>query len=181
VTAAQAAQLLSEKPVSGWYVCRDLGIGSVPGLPDLRQRIQLCHNEGWTINTYCTQPGLPAPPLGKSCTRIGKEKYSCGANNQIVREYITLSTPVDTATPVDTSTPNATQTQTITPPPATATATPSMTPPPATATQNQPPRPPVGGEGNTVQVRNLVFTEISILVLAMCMGFWFFRRLKKWD
>jgi hypothetical protein len=218
VTSARAAPLLSEKPVSGWYVCQDLGIGSVPGVPDLRQRFQLCHDEGWIVNTYCTQPGLPVPPLGRSCTRIGEEKYSCGTNNQLLRKYQILSTPVDTATPVDTPTPNATPTQTITPPPVIATETPTntptsilstqtetitptsilstqtqtitpppvratetqtITPPPVTATQKRPPRPPTGGEGNAAQVRTLIFTEISIFTLAMCIGIWFLKRLEK--
>jgi len=240
VTSARAAQLLSEKPISGWYVCRDLGIGIVPGVPDLRQRLQLCHDEGWIVNTYCTQPGLPVPPLGRSCTRIGEEKYSCGANYQLLREYLILATPVNTPTPnatptqtitpppviateIQTMTPSpviatetqtitstsilatetqtitptsilttgtqtitpppvtTTETQTITPSPVTATETQTMTPPPVTATQKRPPRPPTGGEGNAAQVRTLVFTEISILTLAICIGIWFFRRLDKWD
>lgn len=229
--SARAAPLLSEKPISGWYVCQDLGIGSVPGVPDLRQRFQLCHDDGWIVNTYCTQPGLPVPPLGRSCTRIGEEKYRCGANNQLLREYQIVSTPVDTPTPVDTATPNATSTQTFTPtsvlatetqtitpspvnatdtqtitptsilstqtqtitpppvistetqtitqPPVIATETQTTTPPPATATQKRPPRPPAGGEGNAAQARTLIFTEISIFIMAMCIGIWFLRRLEK--
>lgn len=161
VTSARAAQLQATKPVTGWYVCRDLGIGSVPGVPDPRQRLQLCHNDGWTVNVYCTQVGLPVPPLGRSCTRIGAEKYSCGADYQILREYRILETPVDTPVP------NATPTQ-------------FSTPPPATATEIIPTRPPTGGEGNLPQVRRLIFTEISIFTLAICVGFWFLWRLEKY-
>ena len=158
--SARAAQLQATKPVSGWSVCGDLGIGSVPGLPDLRQRLRLCHAEGWTINTYCTQPGWPAPPIGRSCTRIGEEKYQCGANYQLLREYRILATPVSTPAP------NATPTYTSTPPGSVATRTP-------------PPRPPTGGQGNAAQVRTLIFTEIGIFSLALGMGIWFFRRLEK--
>ena len=225
VTSARAAQLFAPKPVDGWVVCRDLGIGDVPGVPDPRQRLQLCHEEGWTVNTYCTQPGLPVPPLGRSCTRIGEEKYQCGANNQLLREYHILATPVNTpapnATATQTHTPPpviATETQTITPspviatetqsltstsilatgtqtiapppftatgtltttrPPISATATQTVTRPPLTATQYRTPRPPPGGEGNAAQVRTLVFIEISIFSLAICVGMWSFKRLKK--
>lgn len=185
-TSARASQLLSPKPVNGWYVCLDLGIGSIPGVPEPRQRLQLCHDEGWAVNTYCTQPGFPPPPLGRSCTRIGEEKYSCGANYQLLREYHTLETPVNTptsiVTPTQTSTPSPTTTESLTSsPPPSATETPTITtPPPATATETPTPRVPTGGEGNAAQVRTLVFTEISIFILAICAGIWFFRRLEIW-
>lgn len=158
--SARAAQLPPQKPVSGWYVCRDLGIGTVPGVPGVRQRLRLCHAEGWAVNTYCTQPGLPVPPVGRRCTRISDDTYRCGAGNQRLREYRTLATPVATSTP-------------------TATPTQTSTPPAGVATETRAPRTPTGGEGNAAQVRTLVYTEISIFSLALCLGIWFLWRLVK--
>ena len=62
---AKTVSLYSQKPVNGWVVCGNLGIGPVPGVPDLRQRLKLCHDAGWVVYTYCIQPGLPVPPFRK--------------------------------------------------------------------------------------------------------------------
>jgi hypothetical protein len=167
-----AAPLEAPKPVDGWYVCRNLGIGAVPGVPDPRQRLKLCHDSGWEVYTYCTQPGLPVPPVGRRCTRIGGDTYQCGARNQRVREYRILQTPVDTATPTATQVIISTSTPTLTPTP---------TGPVFAATPTQGHRVPTGGEGNAQQVQALVATEIVILLLAAIVGAWIVWRVAKRD
>jgi hypothetical protein len=156
--SAKAASLSAPKPVDGWYVCRNLGIGAVPGLPDPRQRLKLCHDSGWEVLVYCTQPGLPVPPVGRRCTRIGAQTYRCGASNQRVREYRTIQVPVDTATP------------TLTPVINTATPTVTLTPPVFIATATHSQRVPTGGEGNAMALQSLLFIEILIILLAAITG-----------
>jgi hypothetical protein len=153
----QAAELNAPKPVDGWYVCRNLGIGPVPGLPDPRQRLKLCHDSGWEVYAYCTQPGLPVPPVGRRCTRISGNTYRCGASNQRLREYRTIQVPVDTPTP--TVTPVFTPTPSITP------TQPAFV---ATATRSQ--RVPTGGEGNAMQLQSLLFVEIGVIILSTILG-----------
>jgi hypothetical protein len=169
-TPARAAPLFAPKPVNGWYVCANLGIGQVPGVPDARQRLRLCHPSGWVVNTYCTQVGLPVPPIGRSCTRINEDTYRCGAGNQRVREYRTLQTPVNT--------PTATTTQASPTPTLTAT-TPSSTQPSNRATPTRRPRIPPGGEGNGEQVQDLILVEIGVFLLSAILGLWIVRRMFK--
>lgn len=171
---ALAAQLEAQQPVSGWTVCRDLGIGSVPGAPDWRQRLRLCHPEGWKVNAYCTQPELPAPPLGKACTRTGEDTFKCGAKYQLLRVYRLQQTPEATPTPSPTFTVEFTPTASLTP---TASVMPVITRTPTiVVTKAQPPRPPTGGEGNAAQVHTLIFVETGIFLLATGVGLWYFRR-----
>jgi hypothetical protein len=131
---ASARMLSASKPVNGWYVCKDLGIGPVPGVTGVRQRLKLCHDGGWEITAYCINPGLPVPPVGKTCSRTSDLNYRCGAAFQHMAEDRILQTPVEPPTPTPTgtatSTPTATATETATPtstPTATETSTPTAT------------------------------------------------------
>jgi hypothetical protein len=159
-TSARAAeaQALDEKPAKGWVICKDLGIGPVPGLLDYRQRFKLCHPSGWEVRTYCTYPNYPAPRVGASCVRSG-DIYTCGSGVQRLREYSVIATPpapVATTTPTATGTPAATSTPT-----ATATATsPAMTP-----TSTLAPRPRPGGPGNLGDIAVFLVLEGAIIIL----------------
>ena len=166
-----AAPLDALKPVDGWYVCKNLGFGAVPGVSNLRQRLKLCHDAGWEFYTYCTQPGLPVPPVGRKCIRISEDVYECGAGNQHLREYRTLQTPVDTATP----------TATLIILTSTPTLTASLAPvqPASLATPTSGYRVPTSGEGNAMQLRVLIITEICVLLLAAIVGAWIIWRVAK--
>jgi hypothetical protein len=128
-------------PQYNWYVCEDLGIGSVPGLPGLYQRLRLCHRRGWQVLAYCIEPNIPPPPLNTTCSRITADTYWCGDLFQLLREYALEETP--TPAPTDTQTPVPTQTSTSTPLPS-ATASPSPTASP-TETNTPTPATPPGG------------------------------------
>lgn len=131
----RAAEALQTKPVYNWYVCADLGVGSVPGVPGVWARFTLCHDSGWQVNAYCFQPPLPQPDLGTVCSRTSEDTYWCGNDVQMLREYEELETPPPPNTetppspPTETSTaaPPSTETATATSPP-TLTSTPSETP-----------------------------------------------------
>jgi hypothetical protein len=177
VIQAKAAPLFAPKPVYNWYVCRNLGFGYVPGVPDPRQRLKLCHETGWEVYTYCAQPGLPVPPVGRGCRRISEDTYVCGASYQRVREYRILQTPVDTPTPtttqiVSTVTPTLTATATLT-------ATPTQTQAAGIATPTTGSRVRPGGEGNATQLRGLILVEIGVLLLAAILGVWIVRRITR--
>ena len=155
-TPAQAAIQIFAPPTYNWFVCEDLGFGTVPGVPDPRQILRLCHNQGWEIRTYCLQPGLLAPPVGTTCSHTPEDTYWCGDTYQLLQEFAQDVTPtaspipsatdttrpsstptatVPTSTPVPTTlTPTITELSTYTPPPtltprltSSATATPSAT------------------------------------------------------
>lgn len=128
-------QIQVTKPVDGWTVCKNLGVGPVPGVSGNRQRVQLCHPSGWVVNTYCLRPDLPVPPNGHQCRRTGEDTYNCGRNWQPLKEYKILETPTPPVSETPTST--ATVTQTMTP---TVTQSPSSTPIPSH-------RPSPGGTG----------------------------------
>jgi hypothetical protein len=101
------------KPIYGWYICEDLGLGPVPGLTDIRYRVKLCHPDGWVVRAYCLRPLLENPPKGAECVRTGPLTYWCGDGVQPVKEYVTKQvppTPTPTATPTPTPTPTATPT-----------------------------------------------------------------------
>jgi hypothetical protein len=118
--------LLDPKPVHEWYVCGDMGFGSVPGVSDQRQRVKLCHEKGWVLYTYCTQPELPVPELGTICDRVSEDMYYCGPGLQLIREYRVVDTPGPEVTPTDTQEAGITPTVTNTPF-STATSTPTPT------------------------------------------------------
>jgi len=120
-------------PIRGWVVCRDLGIGRVPGLPDPRQRFRLCHPDGWELLAYCLQPNLPAPTIGTLCTRTGERTFFCGEGLQELREYRVQETPTPVFTPTPSTSPTPSPTTTSTP-----TATPTITPTPTSTTTASP-------------------------------------------
>jgi len=155
-TPVQAAIQIFAPPTYNWFVCEDLGFGTVPGVPDPRQILRLCHNQGWEIRTYCLQPGLLAPPVGTNCSHTPEDTYWCGDTYQLLQEFAldvtptaspvpsatdtprlssTLTATVPTSTPVPTTlTPTSTELYTYTPPPtftprltSSATLTPSAT------------------------------------------------------
>jgi len=147
------------KPAKGWVICKDLGIGPVPGILGSRQRFKLCHPSGWEVKTYCTFPNYPAPRLGATCTRSG-DIYTCGSGVQQLREYGVIATPpAATATPpVVTATPTVTVTPTLT----TTTTPPVPTSGPPTSTPVHRPRP--GGPGNTGDIAIFLVLEGVIIV-----------------
>ena len=109
-----------QQPIYNWRVCADLGIGPVPGTNLVRQRFRLCHNQGWTVLTYCLQPDRPAPALGSTCSRTSADTFWCGTGIQNLRTYRVQETPTPTptvtGTPAPTPTPTPTATPTPTPP-----------------------------------------------------------------
>ena len=104
-----------QQPVYNWRVCADLGVGSVPGTGLQRQRFRLCHNQGWTVLTYCLQPSRPAPALDTICTRTSADTFWCGNGIQNLHTYRVQETP--TPSPTATGTPAPTPTPTVTPTP----------------------------------------------------------------
>ncbi len=121
-STARAANIILEQPTYNWFVCEDLGLGTVPGVPGLRQILRLCHNQGWEIRAYCLQPSLPAPPIGTTCSHTEDGPYWCGDSYQLLEEFILDVTP--TSTPLPTVTNTAIPTQT---PQTSATIAPSQT------------------------------------------------------
>jgi hypothetical protein len=164
---ASAAYPDAQKPINNWFICKDLGVGPVPGVPSVHQRFDLCHLKGWVVKVYCLEPNKPAPIMGATCSRRGEDTYYCGLAVQLLREYLQQETPTPeftptatpTVTPTNTPTATPTTTPTVTPtytptptntptltPTFTATlVTPTSTPPPRTPT---PTRPRPGGPGN---------------------------------
>lgn len=115
-------------PTDGWRVCQDLGVGSVPGLGEDRQRFVLCNPPtGWQVQVYCLNPGVTPPGVGDYCSLVGGTTFWCGDAVQQLEFYGILQIP-----PTPTATATATNTATTIPP--TATVLPSQTLPPA-ATQ----------------------------------------------
>jgi hypothetical protein len=179
----QAYVIQATKPVNNWYVCTNLGIGPVPGLPDPRQRFKVCHDSGWEIYAYCIEPNVPAPTLGTVCSLINDQTLFCGAGVQSLREYRILQTPAaGTGTPsltpsptaTNTVTPSLTATNTVTSTPTnTATLTPTITPTitptlirSATPRAASTPRPRPGGQGNLAEWhRMLGMLGVGLLLL----------------
>ena len=113
-TAAAAVEDPSAaKPVNGWIVCQNLGIGPIPGIPGTRQRFILCHPSGWQVRVYCLDTSKPPPPLGHSCRRVSSDTYWCGNVYQPLREYQLLATSTIVPTPTLTPTPTSTPTPTV--------------------------------------------------------------------
>jgi hypothetical protein len=102
-------------PLHGWMVCAVLPEGTIPGLPDQRQRFELCHPEGWRIQVYCRNPGMPLPELGALCSQIGEGHFWCGTGIQELQMYGLLQTPVPTPTAPATATATATPIATLPP------------------------------------------------------------------
>lgn len=122
-TQVKAAQIFAP-PIYNWFVCEDLGVGSVPGVPDLRQILRLCHNQGWEIRTYCLQPGIPAPPIGSTCSQPAEGNFWCGDEFQLLQEFALDVTPTASPNPSVTNTRIPSQTS----PPPLNTQTPTWTP-----------------------------------------------------
>ncbi len=123
-------QLQEPRPIYDWYVCEEMGVGSVPGVSDPRLRFRVCHNEGWELLAYCLQPNWPPPEEGAACALIDDNTFWCGEGLQNLREYAILQTPIPTTTPTLAQTAAPTPTATATP----VTATPTPATPLATAT-----------------------------------------------
>jgi hypothetical protein len=152
--SSEAGLAPDAKPAKGWVICKDLGIGPVPGILGSRQRFKLCHPSGWEVKTYCTFPNYPAPRLGATCTRNG-DLYTCGSGVQQLREYGVIATP-----PAPTASPTAitaTPSLTVTPTPNATT-----TPPSPTSTPVHRPRP--GGPGNSGDIAIFLVLEGVIIV-----------------
>lgn len=141
---------VGDKPVNNWRVCRDLGVGNVPGLGIQRQRFRLCHSQGWEVLVYCLEPNLPAPAVGTRCTRTNANTYWCGSGIQNLREYSIQETPIAVSTPTPTRAPTNTPTFAPTQTPTLPTRTPSA---PEQKPSPKPkarftPRAPTGGRSN---------------------------------
>ncbi len=143
-----------EKPVDNWIVCRDLGVGDVPGLPQPRQRVQLCHEQGWRVNTYCLRPEAPVPLVGTRCQRINENTYWCGNGLQPLREYRIVDQPPETPTPTATSV-------FVNPPPDSSKRT--ATPDPFLPATGEPP-------ANRIDWLEWVFPGIFLVVIAVLIG-----------
>lgn len=134
ISAAPESQ--SDTPVHGWRVCEDLGMGSIPGVGDPRQRFRLC-NSGWEVLTFCVNPGVTPPTVGSLCSRVSENRYWCGDGVQEIQFYQLQQTPAPEPSAIPTFTPTFTPVPTLTP-------LPTSLPP----TQETEDRPIGGGEEN---------------------------------
>lgn len=124
IARADALQQAPPLPTDGWRVCQDLGVGSIPGLGEDRQRFVLCNNPtGWQVQVYCLNPGVTPPPVGAYCSLVSGSTFWCGNGVQQLEFYAILQLP---------PTPTATATATATSIPPTLTPLPSQTQPAAT-------------------------------------------------
>jgi len=117
-----------QPPVHGWQVCEVGELVNVAGI-GMRQRIRLCHSDGWQFDTYCLDPGMPPPDMGSFCSRIDDpaDAFWCESNTsgevvQRLMEYELLETPApaedtEAPPPTTTSTPTSISTSTPTPTP----------------------------------------------------------------
>ena len=137
-------------PPEGWQLCQDLGIVTIPGFGET-QLFQMCQGEGWEVQAYCLDPGMPIPQVGAFCSLINGDTFWCGDGIQQLQLYQIIETPVaGTATSTSTPTPMLTSTPTLTPtltPSPTATGQ-QPTPGPDTPVPTLPFRPTPGGPGN---------------------------------
>ena len=108
-------------PIDGWVVCEDLGVGQVPGVSGVVQRMMMCNGSGWRISAYCIEPAKPAPPLNQICSMVNATDFWCGDMVQMFRQLRVIQTPQATSTAI----PTATETPSPTPTP---TSTPTLTP-----------------------------------------------------
>lgn len=179
VSTVRAKAVAADQPEYNWWICEDLGVAAIPGVPEPRQRFRLCHNQGWEILAYCLQPNLPAPPLDTSCANTSGDTYWCGDDYQLLSEYEIAITPTPTATPTqtptstNTSTPTATPTDAQTPTP-TPTDSPTLTPSPIGANFPLVPtatlRPGPGGKGNLGLISFAAISGVFLGMLALGMA-----------
>lgn len=135
-SAAQAGSLPQEVnlPTEGWQVCLVGGIETIPGVPDARQVFEMCHADGWRLQAYCLDPGIPIPQVGAICSLVAGDSFWCGDGVQGLSIYGVLETPspkptptaTATITPTATSTAAPTTTATIPPTAVVLTATPTQ-------------------------------------------------------
>ena len=131
-------------PPEGWQLCQDLGIVTIPGFGET-QLFQMCQGEGWEVQAYCLDPGMPIPPVGQICSLINGNTFWCGDGIQQLQLYQIIETPVpSTSTP----TPTLTPTLTSTPSPTATSQQPTTVPGPDTPVPTLPSRPTPGGPGN---------------------------------
>ena len=132
VTSAALAGPLPQDvnlPPEGWQVCLVGDVETIPGVPDARQVFELCHADGWRLQAYCLNPGIPVPLVGEICSQVEGDIFWCGEGVQTLSMYGVLETPSppDTETPTVTPTDTATSTATTTTmPTVTNTATPTI-------------------------------------------------------
>ena len=157
-----AKAVVFDMPANNWRVCEDLGFGDVPGLDETRQRLRLCHNQGWEILAYCLQPHILAPPVDTVCENTSGSIYWCGDTYQLLSEYDILLTPTPTATNTPTSTHTPVPTATNTPSP-TISPGGGVFPIQPTATARTGP----GGKGNLGWIIFCVLSGGILIVLAL--------------
>jgi hypothetical protein len=109
-----AARDLAQLPQHGWYICEDLGMGFLPGMPEERQLFTLCHNQGWELTAYCLDPGYPPPNEDRFCSMLSQDVFWCGDDVQELRIIEQQQTPTDPPFDPDTPTPTVTRTHTPT-------------------------------------------------------------------
>ncbi len=112
--AFAAGRGLVQMPQYGWYICEDLGMGFVPGMPEERQMFILCHNQGYQVMAYCLDPGYPPPNNGRHCSMLSQDVFWCGDDVQELRIIEQQQTPTDPPFEPDTPTPTPSRTVTLT-------------------------------------------------------------------
>lgn len=163
---------LEQQQQEGWQVCAIAEIGPIPGVGN-RQKVELCHSDGWRIMTYCIDPNQPVPVIGDYCSQTSPGVFWCGDGVQQLQYLSVLETPGPRATRTRTPTraPTATPTRTVTPTPS-RTALPQIEESPTPETTATPYyRPHAGGPGNLEVLGGL----LAILSLAGG-GFWWWSR-----
>jgi len=163
---------LGQSQQYGWQVCAIAEIGPIPGLGN-RQKVELCHSDGWRIMTYCLDPDLPVPAVGEFCSQTSAGVFWCGDDVQRLQFFSIMETPgpqeaTRTRTPTPSATPTRLPTLTKT---LTRTALPQIeesSTPQASATPYY--RPQAGGPGN------LEVGGGMLAMLALGGGAWWFLR-----
>lgn len=171
-SAVEAPRLLKPlKQQYGWQVCAIAEIGPIPGVGE-RQKVELCHSDGWRIMTYCLDPQMPVPEVGDFCSQTSPEVFWCGEGVQRLQYLTILETPGPQATRTRTVTPTVTPSRTPTrtqTPTALAHAEESPTPRPSATPYA---RPQAGGPGNL----ELGGAVLALIAAAGGSAWWVFRR-----
>jgi hypothetical protein len=133
--------------------------------------VELCHNNGWRVDTYCMNPGMPVPQLSVYCSQTSPGVFWCGNGVQMLQQYAILETPGPQPSRTPTRRPTATSTFTSTPV-ANRTTQPQQggTPIPVTATPYY--RPQAGGPGN-IEVGAVLLAGFALFAGS---GWWLFRQ-----